>query len=237
MKPLDDPESSRRRAIPPGDAVAAGETPSPSCEIHLSDLTEEAPFLAVFGRPRPVEFEIGCGRGRFLIRSAESLAERDFLGVERAGRFFRVALARAQRRRLPNLRLIQTDALFLLRFVLPSDSLTAVHVLFPDPWPKKRHHKRRLMAPPFVEAVERVLQDGGTLNVATDHQDYAAVIWDVLGGAAHLELTPGFALDERLPPRETGHTNYEVKYRAAGRPIRQGTWRRTVRSKKKPGQA
>jgi tRNA (guanine-N7-)-methyltransferase len=195
------------------------------------------PFQSVFGRTGPVEIEIGCGKGRFLIRSAESLAERDFLGVELAGRFFRVALARAQRRGLRNLRLIQTDALFLMRFVLPADSLAAVHLLFPDPWPKKRHHKRRLMATPFVEAVERVLQDGGILNVATDHQDYAEVIWDVLGGAAHLEPAPGFALDERLPPGETGHTNYEVKYRAAGRPIRQGTWQRKVRGKKKPGEA
>jgi tRNA (guanine-N7-)-methyltransferase len=111
-----------------------------------------------------------------------------------------------------------------------------VHLLFPDPWPKKRHHKRRLVAPPFVEAVERALRDGGELNVATDHQEYGAVIWEILDVATYLERAPYFALDERLPPGESGHTNYEVKYRAAGRRIRQGTWRRKARHGKGPGE-
>jgi tRNA (guanine-N7-)-methyltransferase len=236
VNPLDDPAGSRSWVCASEDAIASGELPSQLCEARLSDLTGTNPFLSAFGRSRPVELEIGCGKGRFLIRSAESFAERGFLGVERAGRFYRVALARAQRRRLTNLRLIQTDALFLLRFVLPAGSLSAIHVLFPDPWPKKRHHKRRLVAPAFVEAAERVLQDGGKLNVATDHQDYAAVIWNLLNGAAHLKRAPEFDLDERLPPGEIGHTNYEVKYRAVGRPIRQGTWRRKPRGDKKPGE-
>jgi tRNA (guanine-N7-)-methyltransferase len=193
-------------------------------ELSLADLAGADAFTRIFGCQAPVELEIGCGKGRFLVRCAESLPGNHFIGVERANRFFRVALARAQRRRLLNLRLLRTDALFLARHVLPSASLTAIHVLFPDPWPKKRHHKRRLFQPEFLEAVERILLAGGQLNVATDHAEYFQWILDIVGASRHLRRGATFALDERLPRGEIGHTNYEVKYRQGGRAIQQATW-------------
>jgi tRNA (guanine-N7-)-methyltransferase len=200
-----------------------------SCQITLRDLAGPDPFQRLFGRRGRVELEIGCGKGRFIIRSAGSFPDVDFLAVEQAGRFFRVARQRAERRRLPNLRLIRTEALFLVRYVIPTASVDAVHVLFPDPWPKKRHHKRRLFQPDFIESVERILRGDGELNVATDHQEYFSVMQEVLGAAVHLSLMRRFALDQRLPDGEIGHTNYEVKYRRGGRPIYERTWRRRPR--------
>ncbi len=205
-------------------------------ELSLANLAVPEPLARAFGREAPVELEVGCGKGRFLIRCAEALPGTDFIGIERANRFFQVAVARARRRGLANIRFLRTDALFLIRYVLPSASLHSVHVLFPDPWPKKRHHKRRLLQAGFVRGVERVLKDGGNLNVATDHADYFAWILDVMARARRMQRQESFLLDGRLPPGETGHTNYEIKYRKRGRRIWQATWtRRPRRSAGLPG--
>ncbi|MFQ5670543.1 MAG: tRNA (guanosine(46)-N7)-methyltransferase TrmB, partial [Acidobacteriota bacterium] len=203
-------------------------------EITVGDFRGEWPLERVFGRQAPVELELGCGKGRFIIRSAEMYPERDFLAVERANRFFRIAAERAGRRSLANLKLIRTDALELTRLVLPAASLRAVHVLFPDPWPKKRHHKRRLFRAEFAAALERILVPGGVLNVATDHAAYFSVIQDLISGREGWSRSQRFALEDRLPAGESGHTNYEVKYRREGRPIQQATWQWRGREAKDP---
>ena len=136
---------------------------------------------------------------------------------------------RGDRRGLTNLKMLCGDALFLMRHVLQDASLRAVHILFPDPWPKKRHNKRRMFRPEFLSAVLRVLEDGGELNAASDHADYWQAILPEVAAFEQLEKQSGFALDERLPPGEVGHTNYEVKYRHSGRPIYQSTWLRRPR--------
>lgn len=200
------------------------------CELLLSELPGPDLYQRLFGRRGPVELEIGCGKGRFVIRCAESMPETGFIAVERANRFYRVALQRANRRQLDNLKLVRTDALYLMRCFLPTASVRSIHVLFPDPWPKKRHHKRRLFSQPFLEAVERVLEDRGFLNLATDHEEYFAAIEELMQGCGKLLPSSDFALADRLPEGEAGLTNYEVKYRRSGRVIRQASWWRQERA-------
>ena len=203
------------------------DAPASICTVTMADFSGGLPHL--FGREAPREMEIGCGKGRFIVRSAQTMPERDFLAVELASRYYRVGLDRADRRGLTNLKMLCGDALFLIRHVLGDASLRAVHVLFPDPWPKKRHNKRRMFRPEFMNAVLRVLEDGGELNAASDHADYWQAILPEVAAYPLLEKRPEFALDARLPPGEVGHTNYEVKYRNSGRPIYQATWRRRPR--------
>ncbi len=205
------------------------------CEARLNDLSAGQGVDSLFQVRRPLELEIGCGKGRFIIRSAVASPDRNFLAVEVARRFYNIALRRANSRHLANLRLLCTDAKFLVRHVLPDASLRAVHLLFPDPWPKIRHNKRRMLQPDLLHALLRVLEDDGCLNIATDHQEYWETILVAVAGVPSLARMSRFALDDRLPAGELGHTNYEVKYRRTGRVITQGTWRRRGR-KEKPGE-
>jgi tRNA (guanine-N7-)-methyltransferase len=200
-----------------------------TCDVTLADFSAGQGLRHLFGRQAPRELEIGCGKGRFIVRSAQSMPERDFLGVELAVRYYRIGRDRGDRRGLTNLKMLCGDALFLMRHVLEDASLSAIHILFPDPWPKKRHNKRRMFRPEFLNAVLRVLEDGGELNAASDHADYWQAILPEVAAFKQLEKQSGFALDARLPPGEVGHTNYEVKYRHSGRPIYQSTWLRRPR--------
>jgi tRNA (guanine-N7-)-methyltransferase len=195
-----------------------------SSEVSVEEIASPGGFARLFPRPGGLEIEIGCGKGRFLIRSAMVRPDTDFLGIERAGRFFRVALDRANRRRLPNVKLVRADALFLFHQALPPGCARAVHVLFPDPWPKKRHHKRRLFGPRFLEGAGRVLLPGGVLNVATDHEEYFSFLEEAVRESGIFTRAERFELENRVAAGETGLTNYEVKYRLEWRVIRQATW-------------
>jgi tRNA (guanine-N7-)-methyltransferase len=178
------------------------------------------PFVPerVFGRTGPLELEIGFGKGRFLLRSAAAHPEIDFVGIEVATEYFRLALGRAEKRGLPNLRLVWGDARQFVEELLPDRSLDRVHVYFPDPWPKRRHQKRRILDPVFAHTLARRLRPGGELRVVTDHEDYFRQILLSLGAE------PRF-LPCAAPEEETeGLTNYEVKYRAEGRPIYRSRW-------------
>ncbi len=193
--------------------------------IAIEDITVEPPasgesvdFSAMFGNTNPVELEIGCGKGGFLLRRAQQHPERNFLGLEWANPYFKFAVNRMARWGLFNVRIMRADAKHFVIHRLPAGCLSAIHVYHPDPWPKKRHHKRRLFTQDFVEAVERVLSPGGCMAVQTDHQEYFQQIKQVLAAAPTLEA---IAFDESLYGE--GHagpgTNFEVKYEREGRTI------------------
>jgi tRNA (guanine-N7-)-methyltransferase len=181
-------------------------------------------FEAIFGRFAPVEMEIGVGKGRFLIDAAERDPATDFLGLEWSVKHMRIARDRAAKRGLVNVRLHRGDARHVLASLLEDRALARVHVYCPDPWPKKRHHKRRLFIPETTRHLERVLAPGGTLSVSTDYAEYFEAIVAVVTEVTRLER----AVDPRLAgdAPESGRTNYEVKYLAAGRAIHRATWRR-----------
>jgi len=133
-------------------------------------------FAAVFGRRAPVVLEIGCGMGETTAAVARAHPETDYVGVEVHGPGVGAALNRIDQLGLANLRMIQHDAVEVVDAMIPEGSLAGVHVYFPDPWPKKRHHKRRLLKPAFVHALAMRLAPGGYLHAATDWAPYAEEI-------------------------------------------------------------
>lgn len=185
--------------------------------FHVADLNGRVDWASMFGNGNPVEIEIGCGKGRFLIHSAMTFPHINYIGIERARKYFRIMRDRAAKRELMNVRLLCDDAAYFVTWCVPDASITAYHVYFPDPWPKKRHRKRRLFKPDFVTQVERTLIGEGTIDIASDYEEYFQEIVGLLDAA------PGLIRMEDLPERVralgAGMTNFEVKYAAEGRPI------------------
>src|SRR5688572_31646597 len=141
--------------------------------LDVEKLPRPLDWRQVFGNGHPVEMEIGSGKGTFLTDQAKARPDVNFFGVEWANWFFRYASDRLRRNGCANARMVRAEANYFLTEFVPDRSLSVLHVYFPDPWPKKRHHKRRLIQEPFVRQAERVLvPDGGRLQVVTDHKDY-----------------------------------------------------------------
>lgn len=162
----------------------------------------------------PWEVEIGFGKGRYLLGRAVAEPARRFLGVEVAGEYQAILAGRAARRGLRNLVAVRGEALYLLSAVLPRGWAEAVHVYFPDPWPKSRQKKRRLFDVETVDLVLGLLAPGGRLCFATDFLEYGALVEEILRGF------PGLVV-ERVEGGwpEGPRTNYEAKYLVEGRPI------------------
>ncbi len=176
-------------------------------------------LAAAFGRHAPRALEIGFGMGDALLEMASARPGWDFLGVEvyrpGAGSLIR----RAHALGLGNIRVVLGDAVLLLERHLPPASLDAVYVFFPDPWPKKRHHKRRLVQPAFAARVARVLKPGGVLHLATDWEPYAEHMLAVMEAAPGFRnlAGPGRYLEGRGDRPET---KFERRGRALGHPVR-----------------
>jgi tRNA (guanine-N7-)-methyltransferase len=186
----------------------------------MPDITinpREAGFVrldlaTVFGNDNPVVLEIGSGKGRFLISSAIEQPGVNFIGIEKSLHYHRVIAERVEKRHLTNVRLINHDAFLVIRDMLPDASLREIHVYFPDPWPRKREQKRRIIRPEVLEQFRRVLVEGGGGIYVTDHRDY-------FEAAAPL-IEAAFRSERRIPqPEDSPRTNYEAKYREEGRPI------------------
>jgi len=177
-------------------------------------------FEAMFGREAPVEMEIGSGKGGFLLNRARAHPDRDFFGIEWANKYCRYAADRMVRWGVANVRLMRTDARHLVIHHLPPASLTVLHVYHPDPWPKKRHHKRRLIQPDFVLAAARALVADGRLAIQTDHAAYFEQICEVVGRENRFCEVP-FDVPEAGVVEGRLNTNFEIKYLREGRPIYQ----------------
>lgn len=185
----------------------------PAADRPLASLPAPLPLDALVPGAGPWEVELGFGKGRYLLRRAEQEPERRFLGVELAAKYQRLFVERARRRGLGNWLALRGEALYLLAAVLPAGFAAAVHVYFPDPWPKGRHQKRRLFDPATVDLVLGLLAPGGRLAFATDYVEYGESVAAILAGV------PGLALRRLEAWPEGPRTNYEAKYAAEGRPI------------------
>jgi tRNA (guanine-N7-)-methyltransferase len=146
---------------------------------------------AIFGRVAPITLEIGFGNGESLAAQAEHQPERDFIGIEVHRPGVGHLLVEIQRRGLGNVRIFNEDAVEVLERRIPPASLDAVQIFFPDPWHKKRHHKRRLIQPAFVRMIASRLRPGGLLHLATDWDDYAAQMGSVMAEVAALFAAEG----------------------------------------------
>ncbi len=173
-------------------------------------------FSEVFGRSAPTVMEIGFGMGEATFEIARNHPEINYLAVDvfRAG--IGSLLRRVEEAGLQNLRVIHHDAVEVLQHMIPDAGLAAIHIFFPDPWPKKRHHKRRLIQPPFVRLAARKLSPGGYLHICTDWQDYGEQILQVLEAEPLLQNSAaGFIPRPEWRPL----TKYERTAMAAGRSV------------------
>jgi tRNA (guanine-N7-)-methyltransferase len=180
--------------------------------LNIENLSGPLNFENVFGRCAPVHIEIGSGKGTFLVSQAQARPDVNFLGVEWARRYYRFAVDRIGRWGLKNVKLVRTDAaFFLIRFV-PDASVACYHIYYPDPWPKKRHHKRRFVRPQNIEHLVRTLEPEGVIQIATDHEEYFGQIKKALTERGdYLEETE-FTNPVGAQDGETIGTNYERKY-------------------------
>ena len=166
----------------------------------------------LFGNTNPVEIEIGSGKGAFLLAHAESHPHVNFLGIENQAAYARLVRERITKRALANARILHADASLVFSRFLRDATVRAVHVYFPDPWWKRRHHKRRLLTRELGGEILRTLEPGGTLWLATDvghrFEEMLSELASLPFERALGEIAPGRAL-----------TNFERKYRAEGRTL------------------
>lgn len=182
-------------------------------EVPLRRLEAPVPLTRWLPGDRPWEVELGFGKGRYLLRRAQQEPEGRFLGVEVVSKYYYLVRRRMRHRGIDNLVLMRGEALYLLATALPRGFASAVHVYFPDPWPKARHQKRRLFDADTVDLVLGLLSPGGRLFFATDFTEYGGRVAELL--AAH----PAVELERRDAWPEGARTNYELKYEREGRPI------------------
>lgn len=187
---------------------------TPAGDTGLAQVPAPLPLDDLVPGTGDWEVEIGFGKGRYLLRRCQEDPGRRFLGVELASEYFQRMVDRARRRGLANWIALRGEALFLTSAVLPAGFAAALHVYFPDPWPKSRHHKRRLFDPETVDLVLGLLRPGGRLSFATDFLEYGERVLEIL------EPYPGLRIARRDRPWDEGpRTNYEAKYLVEGRPI------------------
>jgi tRNA (guanine-N7-)-methyltransferase len=178
-------------------------------------------FQQVFGRCAPTVLEIGFGMGETTAAIAQERPDVDFLGIEVFTAGVGALLKRIDELGLTNIRIVHHDAVDVVRNMIPADSLAGVHIYFPDPWPKKRHHKRRLVAQPFIGMLAGRIAPGGYLHCATDWENYAEQMLDVLSREPQLANTSTGFSDAAANPLCRRPT---TKFNARGDRLGHGSW-------------
>lgn len=186
---------------------------SPVRELITSPESAPLDLEKLFGRAAPLEVDLGCGDGVFLAALAEQHPERNFLGIERMLGRLHGACRRAIEKNLTNVRLLRAENACALRDFLGHDSVSVIHLLFPDPWPKRRHHRRRLVTEDFLAMAYRALIPQGVLRVATDDPDYFAQIMRLCAAF------PQFEPDDAPFATQIPETTFEKKFHHAGSAI------------------
>ena len=185
-----------------------------SLDITTNQISPEK----IFGRNSMLTLEIGCGNGDTIFSLAKKHPEQDFIGIEIHKPGIASLLAQLKNNPLNNIRIYNEDAVIIFNQCIPDRSLDKILILFPDPWPKKRHHKRRLIQSKFVEILQKKLKLQGILNIATDWEDYANHIIDVFKNNINFTTldTTKPLLHERMPTRFEqkgkikGHSNFDL---------------------------
>jgi len=191
----------------------------PSVALRPEDLDGRIDFVRIFGRSGPVHIEIGSGKATFLLNEAQARPQANFLGIEWARRYYRYAVDRIGRWGLTNVLIIRTDAVTFLADFVPDGSVACFHVYFPDPWPKKRHHKRRLFCPDNLQHLLRCLKLDGRLRIASDHAEYFEVIKQLITSQGRRLEEIEFLPTAGAEIGEWVGTNFERKYLKEERPI------------------
>ena len=187
-------------------------TGSPAIEYLPEDYFRPLTLAELFPREAPLEVDLGCGDGGFLVAMAARHPERNFLGTERLYGRLRSTARKAGRGGVTNIRLMRVESAYLVKHLLPPGGAQRLYVMFPDPWPKRRHWPRRLIQPEFLSVAATALKPGGELCIKTDDAEYFRHMEKVAAGCAHFIRNPW---DEEVP-----QTDFERHYAAEGRVFR-----------------
>jgi tRNA (guanine-N7-)-methyltransferase len=177
--------------------------------IELDSLTDCLDLEKIFERKAPLHVDLGCGDGSFLCVLAQRMPKKNFLGIERL--LNRVHASARKAARLDNVRLLRVESSYAVRYLLPAESVERFYLLFPDPWPKRRHHRRRIVTSDFLSSIHVALQKDGSIYIATDDADYFGEIKEIA------ESNSGFAIGEGdvdLPQSKFGRI-----FREQGAPV------------------
>ena len=164
----------------------------------------------IFGRVAPLVVDLGCGDGSFLAAMAKSDPARNFLGLERLAGRVRTTARKAST--LPNVRVLRVETSYAVRYLLPAESVQVFYLLFPDPWPKRRHAARRLVTEKFLASLHRALVSNGAVHVATDEAQYFREITRLVSASPDFSIIPNSS--SAFPS-----TKFERRFRARGVPI------------------
>ena len=204
--------------------AARGSAPAPTLIHRLVSITERLDLAGLFARPQPLEIEIGSGDGSFLAAYARLHPARNFFGIERLLGRMRKLDRKGQRAGLSNLRLLSIEAGYFLKYLAPDACATALHVYFPDPWPKRKHRRHRLINEEFPALARRLLAPGGVVYLRTDDADYFTQMQRVFAAAAR-EFQPVETPEEL----RAVVTDFERTFTARGIATRRAAYQRVIR--------
>ena len=179
--------------------------------LSQEDLPRSVQSTSLFGNDRTLELEIGSGTGTLLVRESLARPEVNFVGVEHARRYWRLAADRLRRNECYNARVVNADATIFINEYVVDESLQAVHVYFPDPWPKRRHHRRRFVQEETIDLLARKMRCNARLSIITDHPEYYQHIKRVVEFSCLTEVA--FEPPKSALPGEFVGTNFERKYK------------------------
>lgn len=185
----------------------------PSAILPIPEENCRLQFPDIFGIAGPVEVDVGCGKGRFLIARAQAAPDTLFLGIDKRLQRIQKVDRKIRREGLRNVRLLMAEAASVVEELLPALSVRAFYIFFPDPWPKRRHHRRRLFSPPFLTALHRAMSEDGRVYVATDDGDYFAWIH------ALLKQDRRFVECAAYEPGDADRTEFETTFLKLGSTI------------------
>lgn len=188
--------------------------------IQTNDALTPWPLTDWFGNDHPIEVDLGCGKGRFLLAHAHDHPAINFLGIDRMLRRIRKVDRKVVRAGLHNVRLYRMEAYYAVTYLIPTESIATYYILFPDPWPKARHEHHRLFNPAFMASLYRTLQPGGLVHVATDHGPYFEAIT-----ATFAEHASRFIPQPAWAPAVHERTDFECLF-IDEKPIGRATYRK-----------
>lgn len=206
--------------------LPTSDTQQPQTNVDLPVHQQPLDWTQLFGNTHPVEIEVGIGKGLFLLNSAIARPETNFFGIEVVRKYQLYATTRIAIRKLTNVKTVCADARWVFRQFVPSASVAAVHVYFPDPWWKARHKKRRVFTAEFAYDVARALQTCGRLHIATDVEEYFEVMTGIINSSPAFRVL--WRMNSTGSIEDTGYeTNFERKARQKGTPVWRAVFERT----------
>lgn len=197
--------------------------PAPSTASLMfqpDDWVNPLPLERMFPLRQPLEVDVGCGKGRFLLARAAACPGINYLGIDRMLKRLRKVDRKAARSGLANVRLVRVEAAYAIRHLLPSASVSAFYIFFPDPWPKRRHQRRRMLTAVFVDSLHTALAPGGPVHIATDNSEYFEGIHEAF------RADPRFSEEPAPVLAEAERTDFEMDFIAFGATISRCTFRK-----------